>query len=272
MRGALLSLAAGIFLASIWVSSAGTVPSVLAIIKEKAAAVSIVRQKAKKYAASLAQGRLFNAYLTAATANEGERLKARILTSLKALENHYGLQNFTVIDRSGELFLHAGKEPAPTEKRNMKKDPVLVAGFASDAPPVSTLMQQNSVTYVAPVTRNGQKEFVLSIEQNLTAYEKVLTLGLAKTFYVVIINAKGDIISDSRGAANAGKQALIAGLTIEQLQTELRGNTNEGTGIVSKDGTLFTVAYQTVDDWTVVAIAQSKLAEACLRTGDETCH
>lgn len=272
MRGALISIAAGILLASISIAAPGPIPSIQSVAKEKAAAVSIVRQKAKKYAATLAQGRLFNAYLTAATANEGERLKARILTSLKALENQYGLQTFTVIDRAGDLFLHSGKSKPSAEKRNTKKDPALVAGFAADAPAVSTMMEKGSVTYIAPVTRNGQKEFVLSIEQDLTAYEKVLTLGLAKNFYVVIVNAEGDIISDSRGATNAGKQALIAGLTSDQLRTEIQGSANEGTGVVSKDGNLYTVAYQTVDDWTVVAIAQSRPADACLRSGEKTCQ
>ncbi|MEQ1753695.1 MAG: cache domain-containing protein [Micropepsaceae bacterium] len=242
------------------------------VVQQKAEAVSIVKSKARKYAVALAQGRLFSAYLMASTQSEGDRLKSRISSSFRALENHYGMRNFTVIDRSGELFLHVGPTQAPAGKRNLKTDPVLVSGFSQELSSVTSLMEKDTVTYVSPVVHNGEKEFVLSIEQDLSAYEKVLTLGLAKSFYVVVIDSRGNIISDSHGAENAGKQALIAGMTFDRLRQEISGSANDGTGVVSKDGQLFNVSYETVDDWIVVAIEQSNAASACLRNGVNTCQ
>jgi hypothetical protein len=110
--------------------------------------------------------------------------QSRILSSLKGLQNRYGLNDFTVIGRDGEVFAHIGSQPAATEKRNIKKDPILVAGFAQEAHTVSTLMDDDAVTYIAPVVLNGEREFVISIEQDLSAYEKVLALGLGRSLYV----------------------------------------------------------------------------------------
>ena len=271
MRGALIVLVTGLALTLGGTARPGNASTIQDVVQQKAEAVSIVKSKARKYAASLAQGRLFSAYLMASTQSEGERLKSRITSSFKALENHYGMRNFTVVDRAGDLFLHVGATETSTAKRNLKTDPILVSGFAPDGPSVRSLMEKDAVTYVSPVIHNGEKEFVLSIEQDLSAYEKVLTLGLAKSLYIVVIDSQGNVISDSHGPANAGKQALIAGMTFDKLRQQIGGAT-EGTGVVSKDGQLFNVSYETVDDWTVVAIEQSKTKSACLRNGANTCQ
>ena len=206
MRGALISFSAGLCLATAIPALPAAASGTQTIVQEKAAAIGIVRTKARKYTASLAQGRLFHAYLSASTQSEGDRLKGRILASLKGLQNRYGLNDFTVIGRDGEVFAHIGSQPAATEKRNVKKDPILVAGFAQEAHTVSTLMDDDAVTYIAPVVLNGEREFVISIEQDLSAYEKVLALGLGRSLYVVIIDPAGNVVSDSNGSGAAGKR------------------------------------------------------------------
>ncbi len=272
MRGALIKLSAGLCLATALPAQPATASSTEAIVQQKAAAIAIVRTKARKYTASLAQGRLFHAYLSASTQSEGDRLKARIVASLKALQNRYGLNEFTVVGRDGEVFAHIGHEPAAPGKRDLKKDPVLAAGVAQPAQTVATLMDHDAVTYVAPVVRNGELEFVISIEQDLSAYEKVLTLGLGRSLYVVIIDPAGNVVSDSNGSAAAGKKALIAGLTLEELRQQISANGNEGTGVVSRDGHFYNVSFQTVDDWTVVAIEQAPQDATCLRNGNRSCQ
>ena len=242
------------------------------IAREKAEAVSIMKGKARKYAISLAQGRLFSAYLAAATASESQRLKERIANSFKALRNKYGMKNFTVVDRSGGEFIHVGSDGDPRKKTNIRSSPAKPNDADHTAPNVASVVGEDNVTYVSPVIHNGEKEFVLSIEQDLSAYEKVLALGLAKSFHIVIIDGKGNIISDNHGSGNAGKKALIAGLSFEALRQEINGNLEEGTGVVSSNGQTFNVSYQTVDDWTVVAIEPSNSPSACLRIGANACQ
>jgi hypothetical protein len=272
MRGALISFSAGLCLATAIPALPAAASGTQTIVQEKAAAIGIVRTKARKYTASLAQGRLFHAYLSASTQSEGDRLKGRIMASLKGLQNRYGLNDFTVIGRDGEVFAHVGSQPTATEKRNVKKDPVLVAGFAQEAHTVSTLMDDDAVTYIAPVVLNGEREFVISIEQDLSAYEKVLALGLGRSLYVVIIDPAGNVVSDSNGSGAAGKKALIAGLTFDELRQQISASGTEGTGVVSKDGKFFNVSFQTVDDWTVVAIEQAPQDATCLRNGNRSCQ
>ena len=133
-------------------------------------------------------------------------------------------------------------------------------------------MDDDALTYIAPVVLNGEREFVITIEQDLSAYEKVLTLGLGRSLYVVIIDPQGNVVSDSNGSSAAGKKALIAGLTFEELRQQISASGTEGTGVVSKDGRFFNVSFQTVDDWTVVAIEQAPQDAACLRNGNRSCQ
>lgn len=272
MRGALITFSAGLCLATAIPASSVAASSTQAIVQQKAAAIAIVRTKARKYTASLAQGRLFHAYLSASTQSEGDRLKARIVSSLKALQNRYGLNDFTVVGRDGELFAHIGDQTQAPGKRNLKKDPVMATGIAQEPHTVTTLMDDDAVTYIAPVVRNGELEFVISIEQDLSAYEKVLTLGLGRSLYVVIIDPVGNVVSDSNGSAAAGKKALIAGLTLDELRQQISATGTEGTGVVSRDGQFFNVSFQTVEDWTVVAIEQAPQDATCLRNGNRSCQ
>lgn len=272
MRGAVISIAGGLAMACTNWAGPCAASTIQDVAQQKAEAVSIVRGKARKYAISLAQGRLFSAYLTAATQGESDRLKMHIMSSLKALQNKYGMKDFTVVDRVGALFVHVGSNPSVPEKFNIKTTPSLARGFGPDTTAVAAMMDDGNVTYVSPVIHNGEKEFVLSIEQDMSAYERVLSLGLAKSLFVVIIDGAGNVISDSHGSDNAGKKALIAGMTFNALRREINGTQEEGTGVISKDGRLFNVSYQTVDDWTVVAIEQSPSPSTCLRNGTNACQ
>ena len=59
---------------------------------------------------------------------------------------------------------------------------------------------------------------------------------------------------------------------IEELRQQISANGNEGTGVVSRDGHFYNVSFQTVDDWTVVAIEQAPQDATCLRNGNRSCQ
>lgn len=272
MRGALVTLAAGLGLAYLNAASAAHAGTVEAVVREKAAAIAIVRTRASRYTAALAQGRLFNAYLSASTLSEAERLKSRIVATLGALQHRYGLNEFMVVDREGRLFAHVGAREAVPGKRNLAGNPVLSDAFRQEPRTVATHLARDVVTYVAPVVREGQPAFVIAVAQDLTAYERVLLRGLGKSLYIAILDREGNIISDSAGAADTGRKALIAGLTLEELRRHLSADGNEGTGVVTRAGHDYRVSFQAVEDWTVVAIEQTQDGATCLRNGAGSCR
>src|SRR5215510_9689573 len=82
--------------------------AVRALAREKAAAVSILRTKAANQVATMAQDRVFIAYLNASTQGEGARLRARMAAMFTTLWNRFGLRDIALVDRSGELVVRVG--------------------------------------------------------------------------------------------------------------------------------------------------------------------
>ncbi len=272
MRGDFCTFVLGLSLACGLGVEPSSATGVQAVAQEKAAAVSIIKSRAQKYTATLAQGRLFSAYLNASTMSEGARLRTRIGNSFKALEGHYGMRDFTVVERSGELFVHVGTELASSSKRNVKKDHVLSAGFAQRERAVAIVMDEGYVTYASPVIRRGEKEFVLCVKQELSAYDKVLAYGLAKTFFVLVVDKHGNVLSDSRAHPSGSKPSTIEGMTLDEMRNHVGGSVAEGTGRIVTNGALFNMSYQKVGDWTVVALEPLPAPQECLRTGDDKCR
>jgi hypothetical protein len=275
MRGAVIILASALGAVAMTAapeSSAAPVTSLDALLREKTAAVTIVRTKARKYTAALANGRLLQAYLTAATGNEGERIKDRIVSSLKALQNRYGLTTFRIMWRDGDVVAEVGPEGTGSAARRPNRTPALKKGLAQETGTVGTLINGDTLTYVAAVERSGQKEIVVSIEQDVTAYERVLMHGLADTLYVVIVDDRGNVVSDSSGTATAGQAATFGGLTIDQLRARLRVSGSGGSGIVTLDGRMVRVGVQTADGWTVVAMDHSPGEDTCIRDDGAPCR
>jgi hypothetical protein len=274
MRGARISLASAIGAAAIALGpahAATPATDIDAVVREKLAAVSIVRTKARKYAMALANGRLLQAYLSASTASEGDRLKARIISSLQSLQNRYGLTGFRIVWRDGDLLAEVGQDAAATAGKAERNRQVLQRALTQDEGDVSTIMSGDTLTYVTAVERNGQKELVLCIEQSIDAYERVLMLGLARTLHIVIVDEKGKVVTDSAGNFAPGTPARIAGLTPDELRARMGITGNEGTGVIAQDGRNLRVSFQSADGWTAYAIEQADETRACLRDQDTPC-
>ena len=113
----------------------------------------------------------------------------------------------------------------------------------------------------------------VNISRRVTAaYDKVLAYGLAKTFYVVVVDKHGKILSDSRAHPSGSKPSTIEGLTLDEMRNQLGGSLAEGTGRIVTNGTQSNMSYQTVGDWTVVAVESLPAPQECLRTGDDKCR
>ena len=252
-----------------------------ALAREKAAAISIMREKAAKQIGTLAQDRVFGAYLNATTQGEGVRLKRRIESSFSTVNNRFGLREVTLIARDGLVVAHVAKgAPAVSGEFSLVKDTMLMAGFALDAMKVSTLVIANgdkagyAISHVTPVVWHGNKEFVLHGEQDLGAYKAVLQLGVGNGRYVALIDETRSILSDvgaNPGAQGASAKLKVAGLFFDAIRQAIKGSVHEGSGEIGSANKRFNVGYQSVGPWTVVAVEAAPAPRRCASDGARLC-
>jgi hypothetical protein len=252
-----------------------------ALAREKAAAVSIMREKAAKQIGILAQDRVFGAYLTATTQGEGVRLKRRIEAAFATVNTRFGLREVTLIARDGLVVAHVAKGTAAVSGEfNLLKDTMLMAGFALDAMKVSTLVVTNgdkagyAISHVTPVVWHGEKEFVLRGEQDLAAYKVALKLGVGEARYVALIDETRSILSDAGtnpGAQGSSAKLSVAGFSFDAIRRAVKGSADEGSGEVSSANKHFNVGYQSVGPWTIVAVEAALPPRRCATDGARLC-
>jgi len=250
---------------------AGDADAMRALAREKAAAVSILKAKGAKQIATMAQDRVFVAYLNASTQGQGARLRSRMALMFTTLWNRFGLRDIAVVDRAGELVVRVGHAANAPTTFDVKRDPVLSAGFAQKAFGVATVSGADTLSYAAPVVWRDQAEFVLSARQSLGAYRSALARGVSAGSFVVLVDAKGRVLADTRNVAAGAKGKLVAGLSLEALRRAVKGSRDEGAGEVVRGNERFSVGYQSVGDWTVVAGASLPVPRRCPGAGTRLC-
>ena len=257
-------------------AQAAGIDGVRALAHEKAAAVDIFRRKAANQLATVAQDRLFGAYLTATTQGEGERLRKRIEAVLRTLRMRFGVREITMIDRSGEVVVRTGPDAsAAPGKFDVLKDPVLKAGLALNAHQTASVLAQPhgaawTVSLVSPIVWRGEREFVLRAEQDGASYQSMLRRNVAASRYVVLADDKGATLSDTRQQAGAGK-LIVGGLSLDALRKALGGKRDIGTGEVVRGNDHFNVSYRSVGAWTVVAVEPVPPPRRCSKDGERLC-
>lgn len=267
MRGVLLFLTIGAALACAH-ARAGALDGVERLAQEKAAAVALFKHRASNQVATLAQDRLFAAYLTAATLGEGERLRKRIAAALTTLNDRFGIREITLTDRSGEFVVRVGDYDKAIAKIDPKLDMVTMAGFAAPARRTAVLHGATTVVHAAAVIWREQAEFVLSATQYLAAYKTVLARGVGKQQAVVLIDAKGAVLADSRPGTNT---KILSGLSLAELRRAVKGTAEAGAGEVVRGPEHFNVSYKAVGDWTVVAVEPAEPPRRCSKDGTRLC-
>jgi len=286
MRGVSLLAALSILLVSAWSmarADASELDGVLALAREKAAAVDLMRNKAADVLSTVAQDRLFATYLNATTQGEGIRIRTRIEQALATFIRRFGFNAFQLIDRSGVVITYVSKAKTRTDMTvDLGKDLVLAAGFAQKAPGARPVVVRRSntsnwtVSHVAPVSWRGQTEYVLRAEQDGAAYQRVLRLGINGKRYVVLADELGQVLSDSRSSGRVGAerptfQLTIAGQSLSALRRSFGGNASEGSGRVKLGNENFFVSYRKSGNWTVIAVEPVVPPRRCMKDGDRLC-
>jgi hypothetical protein len=251
---------------------AGDVDAVRALAREKAAAVSILKAKGAKQVATMAQDRVFLAYLNASTQGQGARLRSRMATMFSTLWNRFGLRDIALVDRAGELIVRVGHAQKAPTTFDVKRDPVLSAGFAQKPYNAAIVTGKDALTFAAPVVWRDQAEFVLSARQSFATYRKTLARGASPGAFVLLVDGKGQVLADTRdGAAAARRGKLVAGLSLEGLRRAVKGSRDEGSGEVVRGNERFRVSYVSVGEWTVVAGAPVEALRRCQEAGARLC-
>lgn len=270
MRGAVIILASALGAAAVAatpVSAAAPGASIEDVAREKLAAVTLVRSKARRYTAAIANGRLLQAYLSAATTAEAERVKTRIVSSMKAMQDRHGLTRIRILWRDGRRLAETG-----TPDKGPGQDRIVKDALAHDPGTISSTLYGDTLNWAAQVDHGGQGELVVSVGQDTAAYERALLHGLGSALQVIVVNDKGKVISGSDGASTPGKPAMIAGLTLEALRKNLGIGGPAGAGVVELDGHPVRIALQSADGWTVIAMDKPAATARCTGSNEAPCR
>jgi hypothetical protein len=269
MRGVSILLAASTLSLALMLSAhadAAPFDTVERLCADKAAAVELVKERAERQVALAAGDRLFAAYLSTASLGEAARLQPRINALLATLLNHFGIREVSVADRSGTFLARAGNFDRTIAALDPKKDPLLSAGFATTPRRTATLQNGQGLHLLAPVVYREQNEFVIDARQDFSSYHAVLSHGLSADRFVVLTDAKGVILADSRDGAIGGT-AIVAKLTLAAIRKAAPARTGEIVG-----GELrYRVNYRPVGDWTIIAVERIAAPRRCVTEGARLC-
>jgi len=268
MGGAKTLVALSVALMAVWLPARAHAANDLRILaREKAAAVALLRARASDEIATIAQARVFSAYLNASTQGEGLRIKRRMEAALATLRGRFGLAQAQLIDRSGEVIAAA---PARLGTLDVAKDAALKAGFALDAYKVTSLPGKQRIMLAAPVVWQGEREFVVRAEQDLSAYQSLLKRDAAPRRHVVLTDGASTILADTR-EQNDAAAATVAGVPLKGLRAALKGSAQEGHGEIARGNERFIVAYQASGDWLVVVVEAVAPPHRCPGRGERLC-
>jgi hypothetical protein len=280
MRGVSQLAALSILLVGAWSAARADVTAsagVRAVAREKAAAIDLLRHKTSDVLSTVAQDRLFAAYLNATTQGEGARVRTRIEHALATFIRRFGFNAFQLIDRSGAVVTYVSTTTTPVSLAvDVRRDRLLASGFVQETPgAVSVVVRKpNSsnwtMSLVAPVRWHGQTEYVLRAEQDGGAYRRVLGLGLRGKRYAVLTDERGQVLSDTRSNPPAGA-LTVAGQTLPALRRSLGGHADDGSGSVSLHEEKFNVSYRKSGDWTVVVVEPVLPPRRCTKDGERLC-
>ena len=270
MRGAAIILASALGCAvAAQTPAAAAAPgaSIEDIAREKLAAVTLVRSKARRSTAAIANGRLLQAYLSAATTNEAERIKVRIVSSMKAMQQRYGLVRIRILWPDGRGLADTGSaDKGPRQNRAVRDVP------AQEPGKISAAIYGDTMNWTTRADREGAGNLVVEVGQDMSAYERALLHGLGHALYVLVVNERGRVVSDSDGTFTPGQPAIIAGLTLEAIRSRLGINGPAGAGAIELDGRQVRIALQSADGWTVIAMDKPISRASCKASTEVPCH
>ncbi len=245
------------------------------LVAQKAATIERLHFKAKKALVTAAQDKTFGHYFHAHTHAERSEFKPRIDQISLAVQSRFHVEEMCLINPQGaEISRIVGREIADDLADDETGAIFFASGFAKPARKVHISPIYMSVdankwvnAYVTPVIVDGDKKAILHYEHTLRSFQDALNRGLDRQEGVVLvaIDADGFIVSDSRKTIDIDKKGEsedradyfdrfdLSGRNLAAVRNAMIGDNRQGSGILSAGGATYSVAYQKVEDWTILA-------------------
>mgnify|MGYP001823944683 CR=1 FL=1 len=243
------------------------------LVAQKAAIMERLHFKAKKALVTAAQDKAFDHYFHAHTHEERDKLKPRIDEISLAVQDRFHVEEMCLIDPKGaEISRIVGREVADDLADDETGAVFFTPGFEKPArkvyvSPIYMSVDANKwvVAYVTPVVVDGDKKAILHYEHTLRSFQDNLNKRVDGGTVLLAVDAEGFVISDSRKAIAIDKAGdsedradyfdrfELSGLDLAALRSAAGGDDKRGSGTVSAGGSTFSVAYQQVEDMTILA-------------------
>jgi hypothetical protein len=243
-------------------------------VAKKAATLELVHRKAKKALVTAAQDKSFAAFFDSNSHDQKTVIKDKIDHISLAVQSRFHVEEMCLIVPTGaEVSRIVGNEIAYDLAEDEQTAIFFAPGFATPArrthvSPVYMSPDAGKwvVAYVTPVRVEGHTEAILHYEHGLDFFQATLNRDVGSEDPILLaIDAEGLIVSDSRrevavlrqGDAEDAKSYFerfeLAEADLAELRAAL-GNKPSGSGEISGGGESYSVAYRTVENWTILAI------------------
>lgn len=243
-----------------------------ALVAKKVAILSNLHKKAERALVNAAQDKVFIEYFSAAEADR-PALKKRIDQLALNVQSNFKVEEMCLIDDHGhEISRIVGNAVAPDH--DLSKEEADASFFkptmAKEAKQVFVTPAYLSpdagkwtVAYVTPIVAAGRKAALLHYEYSLDEFRQALDKDVGGDVYVLAIDGHGHVLSDSRkqpDIARRGDKEALPDYFPKVSDALAKAITlgGEGVGSFEDGGARHSVAYKTVEDWTVAAVERAR--------------
>ncbi len=203
------------------------------------------------------------------------QIKPRIDQISLSVQSRFHVEEMCLINPEGaELSRIVGREIADDLADDETGASFFAPGFATPVrkvhiSPIYMSVDANKwvTAYVTPIVVDGNKKAILHYEHTLRSFQDALNKRMEREKGVVLvaIDADGYVVSDSRKAIEINKKGDsedradyfdafdLAGLNLTAVRNAAGGKADKGAGTVKAGGKSYSVAYRTVEDWTILA-------------------
>jgi hypothetical protein len=242
------------------------------LVSRKAEVLTNMHRKASSAIVNVAQDGAFVDYFKATDDTARAALKQRIEVITLATQANFHVGEMCLIDKAGvERTRIVGSKVATDlssdESSNLFFVPAMAqrprTAYVTPAY-ISSDVHKWVIAYTSAVQIDGQTVAVLHYEHELGLYQHALEGDVPAGGHLLGVDKGGYILADSANEPAVGERekadkpsdyfqrfSLAGGL---DAMVKTLGGGNSGAGMITSEGKSYAVAYQQVQDWTVVGI------------------
>ena len=250
------------------------VPQIKELVSRKAEVLTNMHRKASSAIVNVAQDAAFVDYFKATDETTRAALKQRIETITLTTQANFHVGEMCLIDKAGvERTRIVGSKVATDLSSDESSNRFFAPAMAQRprtayvAPTyISSDVHKWVIAYTSAIQVDGQTVAVLHYEHELGLYQHALDSNVPAGRHLLAVDKEGYILADSAKEpavderekadkpADYFQRFTLAGGLAAVVKTLGGGASGEGT--ITAEGKSYAVAYQQVQDWTVVGIEE----------------